>query len=205
MSLDGYIAGPSGEYDWIVMDPDLDFSGMLTQFDTFLIGRKTFEVMQRMGNDAKPTPGIQNIVFSRTLRPIDYPHVIVSDDAERFVTELRAKPGKDIALYGGGELFRSLLRAGLVDRVEVSLIPVLLGGGIPLLPPPAARAKLKLRKQRLYEKTGTVGLEYDIVRTRLAFLFWAAKRRGNPSGRVVAMSMKWPARRRRCCSENWTA
>jgi len=165
MSLDGYIAGPSGEYDWIVMDPDLDFSGMLTQFDTFLIGRKTFEVMQRMGNDAKPTPGIQNIVFSRTLRPIDYPHVIVSDDAERFVTELRAKPGKDIALYGGGELFRSLLRAGLVDRVEVSLIPVLLGGGIPLLPPPAARAKLKLRKQRLYEKTGTVGLEYDIVRT----------------------------------------
>ena len=165
MSLDGYIAGPSGECDWIVMDSDLDFSGLLKQFDTFLIGRKTFEVMQRMGQDAKPTPGIQNIVFSRTLRPADYPHVVVSDDAERFVMELRAKPGKDIALYGGGELFRSLLKAGLVDRVEVSLIPVLLGGGIPLLPPPAARAKLKLRKQRLYEKTGTVGLEYDIVRT----------------------------------------
>ena len=165
MSLDGYIAGPSGEYDWIVMDPDIDFSGMLAEFDTFLIGRKTFEAMQRMGNDAKPAPGIQNIVFSRTLRPIDYPHVVVSDDAERFVTELRAKPGKDIALFGGGELFRSLLEAGLVDRVEVSLIPVLLGGGIPLLPTPAARATLKLRKQRLYEKNGTIGLEYDIVRT----------------------------------------
>jgi dihydrofolate reductase len=165
MSLDGYIAGPSGEYDWIVMDPDLDFSGLLKQFDTFLIGRKTFEVMQRMGHGGtKPTPGIQNIVFSRTLRPLDYPHVIVSDDAERFVTELRGKPGKDIALYGGGELFRSLLMAGLVDRVEVSLIPVLLGDGVPLLPPPATRAKLKLRKERLYEKTGTVGLEYDIVR-----------------------------------------
>jgi dihydrofolate reductase len=105
------------------MDPDLDFSRLLKQFDTFLVGRKTFEVMQRMGRDAKPTPGIQSIVFSRTLRPADYPHVIVSDDAERFVTELRGKPGKDIALYGGGELFRSLLKAGLVDRVEVSLIP----------------------------------------------------------------------------------
>ena len=85
--------------------------------------------------------------------------------AERFVTELRAKPGKDIALYGGGELFRTLLHSGLVDRVEVSLIPVLLGGGVPLLPPPADRATLKLRKQRVYKKTGTIGLEYDIVRT----------------------------------------
>jgi dihydrofolate reductase len=165
MSLDGYIAGPNGEYDWIVMDPDINFSESMAQFDTFLIGRKTFEVMVKMGSYAESTPGIQNIVFSRTLRQSDYPHVIVHSDAEGVVAELRDKPGKDIALFGGGELFRSLLTAGLVDRVEVSLIPVLLGGGIPLLPPPTGRATLKLRKQRLYEKTGTVGLEYDIVRT----------------------------------------
>jgi dihydrofolate reductase len=164
MSLDGYIAGPNGEYDWIVMDPDIDFGGILKQFDTFLIGRKTFEAMTRMGS-AKAAPGIQNIVMSRTLKPSDYPHVVISPDAERTVTELRAKPGKDIALFGGGELFRSLLAARLVDRVEVSLIPVLLGAGIPLLPSPAGRATLKLRKQRLYEKTGTIGLEYDILRT----------------------------------------
>jgi dihydrofolate reductase len=165
MSLDGYIAGPHGEYDWIIMDPDIDFAGMMTQFDTFLIGRKTFEAMLRMGNDVKSMPAVQNIVLSRTLRASDYPHVTVSADAERVVTELRAKPGKDIAIFGGGQLFRSLLAAGLVDRVEVSLIPILLGGGVPLLPPPAGRAILKLRKQRLYEKTGTIGLEYDIVRT----------------------------------------
>ena len=166
MSLDGYIAGPNGEYDWIVMDPDIDFAGQMQQFDTFLIGRKTFEAMVRMGTDsAPPTPGIQNIVFSRTMNPADYPNVVVESDAVRVVTELRAKPGKDIALFGGGELFRSLLAAGLVDRVEVSLIPVLLGGGIPLLATPADRAKLTLRKQRLYKKTGTLGLEYDIVRT----------------------------------------
>jgi dihydrofolate reductase len=165
MSLDGYIAGPNGEYDWIVMDPDFDFAAMTAEFDTFLIGRKTFDAMRRMGSDSKPAPGIQNIVFSRTLNPADYPGLIVSDDAVRFVTELRTKPGKDIALFGGGELFRSLLAAGLVDRVEMALVPVLLGGGIPLLPAPAARATLKLRKQRVYEKTGTVSLEYDIVRT----------------------------------------
>lgn len=147
------------------MDPDFDFSEHMTQFETFLIGRKTFEAMQRMGSDAQSMPGIQNLVFSRTLRPTDYLHVVMSDDAVSFVSELRAKPGKDIALFGGGKLFRSLLRAGLDDRVEMSLIPVLLGGGIPLLPPPAERTRLKLRNQRLHEGTGTIVIEYDIVQT----------------------------------------
>jgi dihydrofolate reductase len=164
MSLDGYIAGPNGEYDWIVMDPDIDFAAIFARFDTFLIGRKTFEAMQRMGGGAQSTPGIRNIVFSRTLKPGEHLQVTVSADAESVVAELRTKPGKDIALFGGGELFRSLLAAGLVDGVEVSLIPVLLGGGIPLLPSPAPRATLRLRKQRTYEKTGTVGLEYDVSR-----------------------------------------
>jgi dihydrofolate reductase len=165
MSLDGYIAGPNGEYDWIVMDPDFDFAAMSAQFDTYLIGRKTFEAMGKMGNDAKGTTGIKNIVFSRTMKQSDYPRITISSDAVSVVTELRRAPGKDIALFGGGELFRSLLAAGLVDRIEVAVIPVLLGGGVPLLPPPAGRAMLKLRKQRLYEKTGTIGLEYDILRS----------------------------------------
>ena len=164
MSLDGYIAGPHGEYDWIVMDPDLDFAGSMARFDTFLIGRKTFEAMGRMGNDTRSTPGIQHIVFSRTLAPSAHPRVTIEADAESVVADLRATSGKDIALFGGGELFRSLLAAGLVDQVEVSLIPVLLGGGIPFLPSPASRARLKLRQHRVYEKTGTVGLAYDVAR-----------------------------------------
>jgi dihydrofolate reductase len=163
MSLDGYIAGPHGEFDWIVMDPDIDFAAMQRRFDTYLIGRKTFEVMQAMGGGAGAR-GIRNIVLSRTLDPRDYPRVTIERDAERLVADLRVQPGKDIAIFGGGELFRSLLAAGLVDRVEVGLIPVLLGGGIPLLPAPAARASLRLTGHRVYEKTGTVGLEYDVVR-----------------------------------------
>jgi dihydrofolate reductase len=164
MSLDGYIAGPNGEYDWIVMDPEIDFGALMAQFDTFLIGRKTFEAMKRMGSDARSTPGIENFVCSRTLNPADHPQVAVVADAAALVAELRTRPGKDIALFGGGDLFRSLLAAGLVDRVEVSLIPVLLGGGIPLLPSPADRATLTLRSHRVYQKTGIVGLEYDILR-----------------------------------------
>ena len=165
MSLDGFIAGPNGEYDWIVMDPEIDFASAMARFDTFLIGRKTFEAMRRMGEAAPPTPGIQNIVFSRTLRPGDCPAgTILSDDAERVVADLRKKPGKDIALFGGGELFRSLLAAHLVDEVHFGVIPVLLGSGIPMLPPPADRRRLKLQTHRVYEKTGTVGLEYAVLR-----------------------------------------
>ncbi len=165
MSLDGYIAGPGGEFDWILMDPEIDFGAMQSRFDTFLIGRKTFEAMIRMGSDGRAAPGVRNIVFSRTLNPDAYPHLAVESDAERVVADLRAGPGRDIAIFGGGELFRSLLAAGLVDRIEVAVIPVLLGGGIPLLPPPAGRAHLTLRAQRVYKKTGTVALEYEVVRT----------------------------------------
>jgi dihydrofolate reductase len=161
MSLDGYIAGPNGEFDWILMDPDIDFSVLMARFDTFLIGRKTFDSMER-SMKLMPSNAV-NVVFSRTLKPADHPGVVISDNAERFVSDLRTKPGKDIALFGGGDLFRSLLQANLVDRVEVSLIPVLLGGGIPFLPPPAPQTKLRLLEQRLYKKTGIVGLEYEVI------------------------------------------
>jgi dihydrofolate reductase len=165
MSLDGYIAGPNGEHDWIVMDPEIDFAGIMSQFDTFLIGRKTFDVMRGMGNAGKSSKGITNIVFSRTLKQSDYPKVRIESDAERVVKELKAQPGKDIAIFGGGELFRSLLAAGLVDRIEMSVIPALLGTGIPVLPPPASRVTLTLRSQRVYTKTGTLGVEYEIVKS----------------------------------------
>lgn len=164
MSLDGYIAGPNGEHDWIVMDPEVDFAAMMARYDTCLIGRKTFEAMRRMSGEAPPTPGITSIVCSRTLKPSDVPEMTVSPDAVSLVTDLRARPGKDIALFGGGELFQGLLAAGLVDGVGVSVIPVLLGGGVPFLPAPADRTILKLTKHRVYEKTGTVGLWYDIQR-----------------------------------------
>ena len=164
MSLDGYIAGPNGEFDWILMDPDIDFSGHAARFDTYLVGRKSFEAMQRMGGGAAAQAGARDIVFSHTLNPADHPKVTLENDAVRVVKELRDQPGKDICLFGGGELFRSLLAAGLVDRVEVGIIPVLLGGGIPLLPSPADRATLKLLSHKAYEKTGAVGLEYEVVR-----------------------------------------
>lgn len=107
-------------------------------------------------------PGMKTFVFSRTLRQRDYPEVtIVAEKSEETLAALRAKSGKDIWLFGGGLLFRSFVDAGLVDTVEVAVIPVLLGGGIPLLPPPAKQAKLKLTGHKVY-KTGIVSLEYAV-------------------------------------------
>jgi dihydrofolate reductase len=160
MSLDGYIAGPNGEADWIIMDPEIDFGALFEQFDTFLLGRRTFEGMG--GGGAQP--GVQTVVFSRTLRQQDYSNVtIVSENPEQALVDLRSKPGKDIWLFGGGSLFRSLLEARQVDAVEVSVIPVLLGEGIPLLPSTSSseRFKLRLTSSRRY-KTGIVSLEYAV-------------------------------------------
>ena len=76
------------------MDPDIDFAGTQSQFDTFLIGRKTFEAMVKMGSDGQSLPGIQNIVLSRTLKASDYPHITVESDAERVVARAPGKAGQ---------------------------------------------------------------------------------------------------------------
>ena len=160
VSLDGYIAGPKGEADWIITDPTIDFEAIFAQFDTFLLGRRTFEAMPPESRGGMA--GFETYVFSRTLRQGDYPDVkILGDQIAETVRELRVKPGKDIWLFGGGSLFHSLLDEGLVDTVEVAVIPVLLGEGVPLVGPPAMRAKLTLTSHKVYE-TGIVSLEYSV-------------------------------------------
>jgi dihydrofolate reductase len=161
-TLDGFIAGPQSESDWITIDPEMDFESLMSSFDAMLLGRKTYEASRQQGG-GPAMPGVQVYVLSHTLRQEDCPGVTVSDDARDTVAKLKAAPGRDIWLFGGGSLFRSLLGMGLVDRVEVAIMPVLLGGGVPLLPSPADRARLKLVSHKVYGKTGTVGLEYDVV------------------------------------------
>jgi len=164
VSLDGFIAGPNGEYDWIVMDPSIDFNALYKEFDTVVMGRKTYEVGEQAGGVAMPDHEV--IVFSRTRPATVHRGVrIVNDDAAEFVAELKAKPGRDIWLFGGGALFRSLLDARLVDTVEVAVMPVLLGAGIPLLPP-GASTKLVLADQKILPASGIVALSYSVRGTR---------------------------------------
>jgi dihydrofolate reductase len=133
-SLDGYIAGPNGEYDWITEDPSLDLEAFASQFDTLLMGRLTYELALSQGGMLK-SMGMAIVVVSTTLDPHHHPDAtIISTDVAETVARLKRQPGKDIWLFGGGALFRTLLDAGLVDRVELAVSPILLGSGIPLIP-----------------------------------------------------------------------
>jgi dihydrofolate reductase len=166
-SLDGCIAGPNGEYDWIPIDPAIDFRALFAEVDTVLLGRHSYELVLRDPAPAAWPAGTRLIVFSTTLKQRDHADVtIVGTNAADFVSELRAEDGPgEIWLWGGGVLFASLLAAGQVDRVEVTVIPILLGGGIPLLPAGVSRAALELTDVRRYP-SGQVALHYDVVGAR---------------------------------------
>jgi dihydrofolate reductase len=96
MSVDGYIAGPNGEADWIGLDPVADFAAIWAQFDTLLMGQQTYEAArQRLGEAG--FAGITTIVFSRTMKQPDHPEVtVVSELNSRWVRELQTRSGKDI-------------------------------------------------------------------------------------------------------------
>jgi dihydrofolate reductase len=159
-SLDGFIAGPRGEFDWIPADPDVVFAALFARFDAVLMGRRSYEAARAQGEGGMP--GLPTWVVSTTLRPEDCPGATVSRDPGAAVRALRARPGRDLWLFGGGSLFRSLLELGLVDEVQVAVVPVLLGGGRALLEPPAPRSRLRLARHRVYPRTGTVLLEYEV-------------------------------------------
>jgi dihydrofolate reductase len=161
-TLDGFIADPEGGYDWIIMDEAIDFAAMFAEFDTFVMGRKTWEVSAPT-EFAEMFGGKEVIVFSKTLKSPPRPGVTIVDTSPSdTVRELKQKPGKDIWLFGGGTMFRTLVDAGLVDTVEVGIMPVLLSQGVPLLAPGGRVTGMKLDKCETLPKSGIVMLSYTI-------------------------------------------
>jgi dihydrofolate reductase len=163
-SLDGFIAGPRGEYDWIAPNSGIDFRAIYSRFDTLLMGRRTYDVAKTRGDMLKGT-GMRIVVVSASLRLEDNPDVtIVSTLVKGEVSTLKSESGKDIWLMGGGVLFRSLLDLGLVDEVALSVFPILLGAGTPLLPE-GRRAQLRLIGSKPLP-SGVLMLSYSIDQPR---------------------------------------
>jgi dihydrofolate reductase len=157
-SLDGYIEGPNGEYDWILIDKEIDFIGQMKQYDSFFYGRKTYESVIKMG---KVDLSAQHYVFSRSLTEVKPGYTLLKGDLFEEVTRIKKSPGKDIAIFGGAVLLASLIDLGLVDEISVSFIPVLLGSGKPMVSTLINKAWLSLQHTKTYSN-GTVVLTYSI-------------------------------------------
>ena len=162
VSLDGFIEGPNGEIDWCFTDQDYGLKDFFKQIDTLFIGRKTYELMLRMGENASPGfPKFKEYIFSTTLEKVKDDAVLIKDDIESEVKKIKNENGKDIWLFGGGSLTTSLMDLSLVDEVWLAVHPVVLGGGKPLFPEIKKRVDLKLLDTKVYS-TGLVFLKYVI-------------------------------------------
>ena len=188
-SADGFITGPDEAIDWLRMSKDVEaiIKASWQGVDTMLMGRKTFEFGQKFQAQGSrgeseqetgggpATPGITSYVFSRTLDEGEFRArmspghsaretgvELVRDDAAGFVRALKAKPGGDIIVMGGGELGTALIEAGLVDEIGFSIHPLLLGGGTPAFQPMGRRVELELIEARAIAE-GCVFVRWRVV------------------------------------------
>lgn len=164
-SADGYIAGPGGDLEWLNSRPaPAGFYGMnefMKSIDTMILGRKTYEVSLELGG--KFDSSSRTIVFSHQAPPADTPPGVefVNDAIASFVKRLREPPGKDIWLMGGGDLIASFLDEQAIDEFVISVVPVFIGDGIPLIARRHRHVPLHLQSTEKFDD-GLVQLHYRV-------------------------------------------
>jgi dihydrofolate reductase len=167
-SADGYIARPDGDLEWLINRPaPKGFYGIAAferTIDTKLFGRKTFDASLKFG--ATFGGKMRTCVFSRRPPPGSLPRGVefVSEPVARFVARLRGEAGKNIWMMGGGDLIASFLDAGAIDEFIVSIVPVFIGEGIPLIAARHREQPLTLRSVTPF-RDGVVQVHYDVVRS----------------------------------------
>lgn len=162
VSLDGFIEGPNGEYDWCFTDQDYGLSTLLKRVDASFIGRKTYELVLKMGeNDASGLPKLKQYVFSSTLKKVRNGAFLINGDIKKEVERIKKEPGKDIWLFGGAGLTTSLINLDLVDELSLAVHPIILGTGKPLFNNIDHRINLSLKDSKAYS-TGLVSMTYRI-------------------------------------------
>lgn len=160
VSLDGFIEGPHGEYDWCFTDEDYGMTDFFKRIDAVFLGRKSYELVLRTGDSYLGK--MKRYVFSNTLKEDRNPlTAIVSGDITNAVKQIKSENGKDIWLFGGAQLVTSFINEGLIDEFMLAIHPILLGSGKPLFQSIRNRIKLQLFNSKIYD-SGLVQLFYKI-------------------------------------------
>jgi dihydrofolate reductase len=162
ISLDGFIEGPNGEFDWCFTDQDYGMSDFFKHIDSTFMGRKTYELAQAMQDQIPPGfPQFKEYVFSNTLDKAKEGIVIIKGDIKREVEKIKKEKGKDIWLFGGADLICSLMDLNLVDKIILAVHPVILGAGKHLFKDVSERTWLALTDSKVYPN-GLVFLTYTV-------------------------------------------
>ena len=162
VTLDGFIEGPKGEYDWCFTDQDYGMTEFYKRIDSLFIGRRSYELLLKMGDDAMPGfPKLKEYVFSTTMKDAKPGVTLIQDDIKETVEKIKNEPGKDIWLFGGAGLTTSLMNLGLIDELSLAVHPILLGSGKPLFTNIRDRINLTLLDSKSYS-TGLVTLNYSL-------------------------------------------
>lgn len=161
VSLDSFIEGPNGEYDWCFTDQDYGLADFFKRVDTIFVGRKTYELSLGMEGGGAGFPKFKEYIFSTTLDKVKNEATLIKDNIKNEVEKVKKDKGKDIWLFGGAGLATSLMNLGLVDELSLAVHPILLGGGTALFNNIKDRIKLTLVDTKTYS-TGLVSLTYNI-------------------------------------------
>jgi dihydrofolate reductase len=163
VSLDGFIEGPNGEYDWCFVDQDYGMGNFMKRIDTRFLGRKSYEMSLAMEEATAEFPKFKEYVFSTTLNSVKPGSTLIKDNVREQVEKIKNGKGKDIWLFGGASLTTSLINLGVVDEMWLAIHPIVLGAGKPLFNNINGRVDLKLLETKTYN-TGLVSVVYEILR-----------------------------------------
>ncbi len=179
ISLDGFVAGPNGEMDWIHVDDEIfeQAGKRIDEADTALYGRVTYDMMEAYWPTAGDKPEtskhdldhsrwynqVAKIVMSKSMKgQILDNTTIISDDLAEHISRLKKKPGKEIIMFGSPGAAHSLMQLDLIDGYWLFVNPILVGNGIPLFPRLEDQRKLKLLSSLVYT-SGVIALHYERV------------------------------------------
>lgn len=166
VSLDGFIEGPNGEFDWCFTDADYGMTAFSKRIDSIFIGRKSYELTLTMGGSTPPGfPALKEYVFSNSLRQVEGDRILVGGDLFTEVNKIKNEPGKDIWLYGGASLTSTFIELGLVDEMALAVHPILLGAGKSLFENIKDRKNLQLIDTESYP-SGLVMLSYKFPQVK---------------------------------------